>query len=468
MAEAKKKRPSESGWLNFIPSLLYKKEVELLEQYRLHCIIFGVRNVLEDPEPDASDDDDSDDRSEGSEDSSAISGKLLKSPPLFDPSDYAHPLFDRDIRMLLCHPFSHLLMLRTLKMMTLEDSCNRVLQQALSNIESRRCFDEEIRHARQSMITLNARLAGIKIEKSRKFAVPGNMLLSTLHDRVLCPLFGWTRGRHDYRFAFPPRAYPQGAPAFDFLELFVGPDNVGMSGTPSERFDRCLRTNVVVATLPESKVCVADLLYRKDHELWHVLGRSSSWKTTLNVVNISKITDLPVPKLISGKGFNVPEKTTLSFNVSLFQEIECNGPHAFAVATELLRLSKTSRKKAWFRDLVLRQIPRHFFDRKFNLEATRQRLNDAQHGEASFNPEHTPTWIRMMRGRRFPIGTEIGPDGSVRIPGGGVCNGCGKTRQQLKTVLKKCGRCSEVHYCSKECQRRDWPLHKQLCNPKRT
>ena len=31
---------------------------------------------------------------------------------------------------------------------------------------------------------------------------------------------------------------------------------------------------------------------------------------------------------------------------------------------------------------------------------------------------------------------------------------------------KSCSRCKATHYyCSKECQRRDWPSHKQICKP---
>jgi hypothetical protein len=34
----------------------------------------------------------------------------------------------------------------------------------------------------------------------------------------------------------------------------------------------------------------------------------------------------------------------------------------------------------------------------------------------------------------------------------------------LATADKKCGKCNEVTYCSVECQRKDWPLHKIICN----
>jgi hypothetical protein len=41
------------------------------------------------------------------------------------------------------------------------------------------------------------------------------------------------------------------------------------------------------------------------------------------------------------------------------------------------------------------------------------------------------------------------------------CSVCRKTVAQQK--LKKCSRCLEQRYCSKECQTHIWPIHKQSC-----
>lgn len=40
------------------------------------------------------------------------------------------------------------------------------------------------------------------------------------------------------------------------------------------------------------------------------------------------------------------------------------------------------------------------------------------------------------------------------------CNNKGCTNS---TKLKICTRCKDVKYCSTECQKADWPVHKQIC-----
>jgi len=41
-----------------------------------------------------------------------------------------------------------------------------------------------------------------------------------------------------------------------------------------------------------------------------------------------------------------------------------------------------------------------------------------------------------------------------------TCNNCGKSAEDLL----KCGGCQATKYCDKHCQRKDWPLHKQVCH----
>ena len=43
------------------------------------------------------------------------------------------------------------------------------------------------------------------------------------------------------------------------------------------------------------------------------------------------------------------------------------------------------------------------------------------------------------------------------------CNKCKKSTSELTEPLKRCARCYEARYCSRDCQRADWKDHKKTC-----
>lgn len=48
------------------------------------------------------------------------------------------------------------------------------------------------------------------------------------------------------------------------------------------------------------------------------------------------------------------------------------------------------------------------------------------------------------------------------LPSNPGCFVCGKLEP-----VKTCGRCRKVQYCSPECQKAGWKMHKEICNKKR-
>jgi hypothetical protein len=43
-----------------------------------------------------------------------------------------------------------------------------------------------------------------------------------------------------------------------------------------------------------------------------------------------------------------------------------------------------------------------------------------------------------------------------------ICQNCANP---IKENPKRCGKCHRAFYCSKECQKADWPSHKEECSP---
>lgn len=44
-----------------------------------------------------------------------------------------------------------------------------------------------------------------------------------------------------------------------------------------------------------------------------------------------------------------------------------------------------------------------------------------------------------------------------------ACANCGKIETDPEKPLKPCSKCQTVRYCSRDCQKADWKVHKKTC-----
>ncbi|KAK4960895.1 hypothetical protein LTR10_001384 [Elasticomyces elasticus] len=52
---------------------------------------------------------------------------------------------------------------------------------------------------------------------------------------------------------------------------------------------------------------------------------------------------------------------------------------------------------------------------------------------------------------------------STAAPANQVCESCDSDTSVGGGALSRCARCTKVYYCSKQCQKQDWPRHKAVC-----
>ncbi|EME88491.1 uncharacterized protein MYCFIDRAFT_72710 [Pseudocercospora fijiensis CIRAD86] len=69
-------------------------------------------------------------------------------------------------------------------------------------------------------------------------------------------------------------------------------------------------------------------------------------------------------------------------------------------------------------------------------------------------------FVEFEVGDAFEDGIAISPHWLYRALDLGQCTSCGDGEEG---ELKRCGRCGTAAYCSDECQRRDWAVHKSVC-----
>ena len=194
------------------------------------------------------------------------------------------------------------------------------------------------------------------------------------------------------------------------------------------------------------------------------------WKTELVVEYVEPNADSLRPKLLTGENGGLPESFVLDLDLSTdscVEEFDCGGPHAFALAHEMIRRGNESDEALWMKRHVLGRThateDTFRIHRAFDLKDTRKQLALAWQGESTPNPEYSSMWQDMLFGRPSFGGGRgtVNPSDVVSVAG--VCNFCRKTGERLQKPMQVCGRCMNVNYCSRECQKKDWKAHKKVC-----
>ena len=221
-------------------------------------------------------------------------------------------------------------------------------------------------------------------------------------------------------------------------------------------------------TISEETVCVADMLYHPGHRLWHVLG-APGWKTELIVDQVTLNDGTQGrPEVISGNIGNVPESFIVAMDLSTdrcYEDFDCGGTHAFALAHEMIQRGNRSVKDKWMKDYILKcNVKEADFDtnRPFDLDCARRDLAKAWKGLSTPNPEYSTNWmLNIIGGMNISDPQHPFFQPSERLAG--ACNTCRRTSERLKNPLKACARCKNVWYCSRDCQVKDWKIHKKVC-----
>jgi len=85
------------------------------------------------------------------------------------------------------------------------------------------------------------------------------------------------------------------------------------------------------------------------------------------------------------------------------------------------------------------------------------------------DPKLVPIFVRPLHSDRrsdfhkVASSTQEIKEGAARVTL--LCTECFKSELDIGVPLRRCGKCKSVRYCSRECQKRDWPKHKSTCGP---
>jgi len=290
----------------------------------------------------------------------------------------------------------------------------------------------------------------------RRFRVNAGMSLEAFQDKILQPIMGWTRNYHSYYF-----------------------DKGGQRYINEELTSRDAATTSLLVTpsaLPAEKCRLSDLLTKENDELVYVYDLGCCWRHTLRVEQ--RIVDGAHGKcLIVNGAMRCPDEDGGGCRVYQSEVLDLLN-RTRSDPTDLSNIREFAHN--CFRRHTHMNVRNRFDPQEFDLAATqlaihtslRSRISARNGGGkmiVSGNEGIEIARLKRQAGQRI-VRTQV-EDGFHEVslvmtevvnwkpddPSVALCV-CGNPNN-----LRTCSACHVTSFCSRECQKREWPLHKQIC-----
>eukprot|EP00123_Amoebidium_parasiticum_P012496 comp21397_c0_seq1/m.29457 comp21397_c0_seq1/g.29457 ORF comp21397_c0_seq1/g.29457 comp21397_c0_seq1/m.29457 type:complete len:717 (-) comp21397_c0_seq1:172-2322(-) len=276
----------------------------------------------------------------------------------------------------------------------------------------------------------------------REVCVSGGVILSVLHDKVLVPAMGWCRNYHSYVFLDGRDGAVFGPAECDAVD--------------TERIDQ-----YGWMAISDKECRLADILPSKDSRMLYIYDLNCGWQHEIVVLDIRPASASTGRVVALGGAGRCPPEDAMGVSGG-------KGNRAYAKAVREAKIDVLAAA-AWNVD-----AERGFDANDFSMEETQKRICEALHSSASI----------LTGTKRIHISRPTGPLGEglerrvLEIPGVGFLTETvrkqGKDMKKLSLCwvcgtphgLKTCNGCDRVHYCGRECQKKDWLNgHKNVCLP---
>ena len=215
----------------------------------------------------------------------------MHNPPLLDRKAYNHPLSDKDFRFTMFSAGDGRAIYEAISRFSRGSKLSgrlKIPEEVLEIIyANRKDKDLAVKDVIRRTFHLECRVVGLDASikvASVEVKVPGNLPLAVFYDRVLCPLFGWTRRYHDFAFIVHPSGYKDCPPVNPKNDVVFGATTKCVPFITPHGFYGTLRDYHPLRG-DDSIVCLADLLQKPGHEIYHVLS-VPGWKTKIRLKSI--------------------------------------------------------------------------------------------------------------------------------------------------------------------------------------